>query len=140
MLLIDKQKLFDAKLKLYSLLLHCVTSDLTDNEIDLMIYLSKDDQIQKHFNQKTHSIVARGAFDTLNSHLTEKARGKGYVPGVWIISEAFPHKKLNIGYGMIWSEQQNCLVVGCTNTDKEYYTAVPIYNSMTGKWAEIVNK
>lgn len=70
--------------------------------------------------------------------LSELARTKGYQTDKWVVSKAFPNTKLRIGYGMIWSETQKALVVGCTDIEHKYYTAVPIHEPETGWWAEIV--
>lgn len=43
-----KEEILEAKRKLYSLLLK---NGLTDNEIDIMYLLSKDEQIQELLNQ-----------------------------------------------------------------------------------------
>jgi hypothetical protein len=70
--------------------------------------------------------------------LADKAKENGYTSGAWIISDAFPNTELRIGYGMIWSENQRALVVGCTDSNNSYYTAVPIYKPDTDWWAELV--
>jgi hypothetical protein len=76
-----------------------------------------------------------------SKELAALAKEKGYKSGDWIISDvAFPNTKLRIGYGMIWSETQNALVVGCTDENNEYYTAVPIYMPKTNWWATKVEQ
>jgi len=70
-----------------------------------------------------------------SKELAALAKEKGYNSGDWIISDAFPNTKLRIGYGMIWSEMQNALVVGCVDGQNGYYTAVPIYKPKDNWWA-----
>jgi hypothetical protein len=41
------EQLSEAKSKLYSLLLSKLPDDMTDNEVDIMYLLSKDEDIQK---------------------------------------------------------------------------------------------
>jgi hypothetical protein len=47
-----KEKLEEAKRQLYSLLLSAPVNNLTDNEVDLMFYLAKDEQIQRILNKE----------------------------------------------------------------------------------------
>lgn len=44
-----KEEILEAKRKLYSLLMKCSEDDITNNELDIMILLSKDAQIQSLF-------------------------------------------------------------------------------------------
>lgn len=46
-----KQEILDAKKHLYSLLLKLDNEEITDNELDIMMFLCKDEQIQELFNQ-----------------------------------------------------------------------------------------
>lgn len=70
--------------------------------------------------------------------LKEEAISRGYVHGNWIISDMWPKTLLQIGHGLIWSEMQNALVIGCKDIDNNYYTAVPIFKD--GKWAKLTVK
>ena len=71
--------------------------------------------------------------------LAEKANEKGYKSGKWIISDVFPTTPLRIGHGMVWSDNQEALVVGCTDEKKCYYTAVPIHNPKNDYWATLID-
>ena len=42
----NKTELLEAKRKLYLLLLNLNEDDITDNELDIMLFLSRDEQIQ----------------------------------------------------------------------------------------------
>lgn len=76
--------------------------------------------------------------DQYSKELSKLAEDKGLLPGSWILSDAFPNTPLRIGYGKIWSEYQQALVVGCTDINNSYYTAVPIYRPKTDWWAKLV--
>jgi len=67
------------------------------------------------------------------------AKMKGYISGNWIISDSFPNTKLRIGFGMIWSESQKALVVGCVDSENRYYTSVEIHRPKDDYWAELVS-
>lgn len=48
-----KEELLEAKRKLYHLLLNKNSDELSDNEVEIMFQLSKDEQIQELLNSKT---------------------------------------------------------------------------------------
>lgn len=47
-----KEELLEAKRKLYSLILNLTEDEMTENELDIMYLLAKDEQIQ-HFLKNT---------------------------------------------------------------------------------------
>jgi hypothetical protein len=47
-----KEEILNAKRKLYSLLLKLDEETITENELDIMYLLSKDEQIQNFFNSR----------------------------------------------------------------------------------------
>jgi hypothetical protein len=71
--------------------------------------------------------------------LRKEAELRGYVHGCMIKSDHFT-VELVIGFGLVWSEHQNSLVVGCTDKDNNYYSSVPIYNGNNNTWVQIVKQ
>ncbi len=69
-----KEEILEAKRKLYSLLLKVNNDILTDNEVGLMMSLSKDEQIQSLFKNKmekeqpsTIFLIEKGLFDPVKN-------------------------------------------------------------------------
>lgn len=100
---------------------------------DYVDQLRISDSIRWEKHQKELGIIYHKS-----KELRSVAEAKGYNSGSWIISDSFPKTKLQIGFGMIWSEFQKALVVGCTDERNSYYTSVPIYKPETDEWARLV--
>lgn len=75
-----------------------------------------------------------------SNNLSQLAKQKGYNHNTIIQTPDFPNTNLRIGYGFVWSDLQEALVIGCTDENNNYYTAVPIYKPKTEWWAPIVDK